>query len=219
MMIAAGIANRSSFEILVLGGGYIGYAIILLSVAMVALAAKSFLEIRRGKVLPGAFLSKVRSFLADKKYREALEWMDNDPSFVSRVLHSALSQAPHGYNAMERALEESAEERTTKMLRSIEWLNLIGNIGPMMGLLATVWGMIGAFFAIVEKGWIPNPADLAESIGIALVTTLQGLSVAIPALGIYGFMRNRIDSLSSEAITTSQELVSQFRTVAAKENS
>ena len=108
-------------------------------------------------------------------------------------------------------MEEAAEERSTKLFRKIEWLNLIGNIGPMMGLLGTVWGMINAFYKMVEKGGQAQAADLAGPIGTALVTTLLGLAIAIPALSVYAFMRNRIDALGSEAVMACQELISAFR--------
>ncbi len=80
----------------------------------------------------------------------------------------------------------------------------------MLGLLGTVWGMIGAFFKIVEAGQ-PEPAKLAGDIGVALVTTLLGLAVSIPAISIYAILRNRIDALTSEAVMVSQELISTFR--------
>lgn len=210
------MGDQSMFTVLITGGGGIGYVIILLSVVMVALAIKAFIEIRRTTILPEVPRSQIQSFFESRQYKDAIEMAGGEPSFFSYIVHAALAEAPHGYPAMERAMEEAAEERTTMMLRSIEWLNLIGNIGPMLGLMGTVWGMIGAFFSIVAKKGIPNPADLAGDIGVALVTTLLGLTVAIPALGIYGIMRNRIDALTSEAITSSQNLISSFRPGAKK---
>jgi biopolymer transport protein ExbB len=112
---------------------------------------------------------------------------------------------------MERAMEEASEERTTKYLRQIEWLNLIGNISPMLGLLGTVWGMILAFQTLAASGGTADPTELSGSIGIALVTTLLGLAIAIPALAVYAIMRNRVDSLTSEAMVAAQDLISTFR--------
>ena len=80
----------------------------------------------------------------------------------------------------------------------------------MLGLLGTVWGMILAFFTIVDKGGVATPSDLAGAIGIKLVCTLEGLMVAIPALAVYGFLRNRIESFSGEAMIRCQELISVF---------
>ena len=105
-------------------------------------------------------------------------------------------------------MEEASEERVTKLLRKIEWLNLIGNISPMLGLLGTVWGMIDVFFKITGGG---NADRFSNEIGTALVTTLLGLAVAIPAMTVYAIMRNKIDALSSEAVMACEDVISTFR--------
>jgi biopolymer transport protein ExbB len=208
-MLAAEQVNF--LNILVVKGGVIGWLLWGISVVVVALAIHYFLTIRRMSILPGMTLDQIREMFSAKQYREAIDLTAEQSDFLSYTVHAALSEAPHGYGAMERAMEEAAEERTTKMLRSIEWLNLIGNIGPMLGLLGTVWGMILAFFTIVELKGSPDPAALAGDIGVALVTTLLGLGVSIPALSVYAIMRNRIDALTSEAVLMAQELISTFR--------
>lgn len=198
-------------QILVLGGGAIGYLLWAISLVTVAIIVEHFITIRRINIVPDEAREQINEMFGNRQYREAIEVTAAQPDMLSYVVHSALAEAPHGYASMARAMEEATEERTTKLLRKIEWLNLIGNIGPMLGLLGTVWGMIQAFFSIVEKGGTPDPADFAGAIGVALVTTLLGLSVAIPALTIYAIMRNRIDALSSEALMVAQELISGFR--------
>jgi biopolymer transport protein ExbB len=208
--------SRNLFDILVIAGGPIGWLIWLISFAMIGISIHFFIQTRRVNILPEMIRMQIEEMFEAKQYREVIDVTAGQTDFLSYVMHSALTEAPHGYPAMERAMEEAAEERTTKLLRNIEWLNLIGNIGPMLGLLGTVWGMIQAFFKIVEKGGSPNPADFAGAIGVALVTTLLGLMVAIPALSVYAFLRNRIDALSSEAMLVSQELISTFRPTAKK---
>ena len=207
---AATAVKPSVFDIFILGGGVIGYIILLLSVVMMALIISYFIQYRRTTIVPEAVREQIQIMFENKQYREAIDFTAADTSFLAGTVNAALAEAGHGYPAMERALEEAAEDRTTRMLRHVEWLNLLGNIGPMLGLLGTVYGMIGAFFSIVEKGET-NPADLAGDIGIALVTTMQGLSVAIPSLSVYSIMRSRIDSLASSAMLTAQELISNFR--------
>ena len=202
--------TTSYFQVLVTGGGIIGYVLWALMILMIALSIKYFIDIRRGTVLPPVTLAQLQEYFENRQYREVLEVTEEDPSFIGQLMHASLSEASYGYPAMERAMEESAEASTTKMLRSIEWLNLIGNIGPMLGLMGTVWGMIGAFFSIVEVGQA-DPELMAKDIGVALVTTLLGLVVAVPALSVYAVMRNRIDSLTSEGMLTAQEMISQLR--------
>jgi biopolymer transport protein ExbB len=216
LMLAQDKPDIDYFNILIQGGGAIGYLLWGLSVVVVALAVKYFIQIRRDNILPELANQQIQDLFEQKQYREAIDMTENQPDFLSYIVHAALSEAPHGYPAMERAMEEAAEERTTAMLRSIEWLNLIGNIGPMLGLLGTVWGMIGAFFSIVAVGGSPDPSALAGDIGVALVTTLLGLGVSIPALSVFSIMRNRIDAITSEAVMTSQELISTFRPTAKK---
>lgn len=214
-MLDLGILAIQVIDVFVVKAGVIGWLIWLLSIVVVGLSVNFFLQIRRATILPDEIKAQIQEMFSAKQYREVIDMTEGQSDMLSYMIHSALTEAPHGYPAMERAMEEAAEEQTTKLLRKIEWLNLIGNIGPMMGLLGTVWGMIGAFFTIVEKG-TPNPADLANDIGVALVTTMLGLCVAIPAMSVYAIMRNKIDALSSEAILVSQEMISTFRPTARK---
>ena len=193
------------------GGGYIGLLLWGLSIVTLAIIIQYFVNIRRSNLMPDLVLQQIEGMFENKQYREAIEMTAAEPSLMSYIVHAALGEAAHGYASMERAMEEAAEEKTTGLLRKIEWLNLIGNVSPMLGLLGTVWGMINAFMAIVEAKGIPSPDKLAYSIGIALVTTLIGLGIAIPSLAVFAIMRNRIDALSTEAVMSAQELIAPFR--------
>lgn len=210
--LAAAEQGLNFFEILIWpGGGPIGLVLWCLSIVMVALIVQSFLQIRRTNMLPDLIRGQVQGMFDNKQYREVIDLTSTQGDFLSHVLHAALSEAPRGYPAMERALEEAAAQRTTKLLRSIEWLNLLGNIGPMMGLLGTVWGMILVFFKIAQSDTVPSPGALAKPLGIKLVCTLLGIVVAIPSLAVYGIQRTRIDGMSAEAMICAQELIAIFR--------
>ena len=203
--------SSSYLYIMAWGGRWIGAIIWLISIVTVGLIIRYITMIRRSTILPEILRGQIQELFEAKGYRDAIELTGEDPSFLSYVVHAGLTEASHGYPAMERAMEEASEERTTKLLRGIEWLSLIGNIGPMLGLLGTVWGMINVFFTIVSEGGMPNPAALAGGVGVALVTTMLGLGVAIPALAAYAILRNRIDALTSEAMVACQDLISTFR--------
>jgi biopolymer transport protein ExbB len=204
------------FQVLVIGGGTIGWILWVMSFIMVALAIHNYMIVRRVNILPDTVRDQLNELFTAKQYREAIDLTAENGDFLSFIVNSSLKDAPYGFSAMERAMEEAAEERTTKMLRGLEWLNLMGQIGPMLGLLGTVWGMIMAFFKIVEAG-TPNPADLAQSIGIALVTTLLGLTLSIPAMSLYSILRTRIDAMTSESFKTAQEMIAGFRPKAKRQ--
>ncbi len=209
MLVAA--VQIKYFHVLMVQCGTIGWILWAMSIVTLAIIVQYFITIRRDNILPPGVLDQIRELFDEKQYGEAIEMTAGEPSFLSYVVHAGLSDASHGYPAMERSMEEAAEERTTKLLRQIEWLNLIGNISPMLGLLGTVWGMILAFQEIKAAGGAPDPGALGGAISIALVTTLLGLSIAIPALAVFAVMRNRVDALTSEAMVAAQDLISTFR--------
>ena len=115
------------------GGGYIGLLLWGLSIVTLAIIIQYFISIRRGNVMPDLVRQQIQGLFENKQYREAIEVTAAEPSLLSYVVHAALAEAAHGYPAMERAMEEAAEEKTTGLLRKIEWLNLIGNVMHGMG--------------------------------------------------------------------------------------
>jgi len=185
--------------------------IYLCSIAAVALIIEHAISIRRIVIVPELSVAQIKTMFDERRFREALEFCQNDPSFVAGVIHAGLVEAANGYEAMESAMEDAAGERTSRLYRKIEWLNLLGNISPMLGLLGTVWGMIMAFGELEAKGGKANPADLAGGILVALFSTFMGLVVAIPSLAGYGVFRSRIEQMSMEASLVAEELLANFK--------
>ena len=188
-------------------GGVLVWILLLLSFLTIKLIVQYFLTVRRSRLLPPPTLKGVEKLLAASDHPAALDFLSRDRSLIAATVHAGLIEVPHGSGAVRMAVAESLEQDTANLLRKIEWLNLIGNVAPMIGLFGTVWGMIEAFNGIVQAGGQPQPADLAAGISVALVTTWWGLIVAIPALAAFGFLRNRIDSLTAEVLLTSEKLL------------
>ena len=136
---------------------------------------------------------------------------END--FVSTAVVCAINQGRGDWFRMRNALFESLQEQALRLMRKIEWLNLIGNVSPMVGLFGTVYGMIKLFNAIVVAGGQPQPAQLADGISVALVTTFWGLFIAIPALAVHGVFRNRIETLASDAVVEAENILPQIRLI------
>ena len=112
---------------------------------------------------------------------------------------------------MEKALEDATAEQSARLFRKIEYLSVIGNIAPMVGLLGTVTGMILAFQRVATTQGAAGAADLAEGIYQALVTTVGGLIVAIPSLGAFAIFRNRVDQLAAEAAYAAQRVFASLK--------
>ena len=108
-------------------------------------------------------------------------------------------------------MEDALEERGARLSRKIEYLNLIGNVAPMLGLFGTVHGIIGMFISISEAGGIPVMSRISHNLGTALVATFWGLLIAIPSLTVFGLLRNRIDVLLGECAIAAERLMAAFR--------
>ena len=118
-----------------------------------------------------------------------------------QAAYAGLSQLPAGREAARAVIDETVEELAMRLLRKIEYLNVIGNVSPMIGLFGTVVGMIQAFARIYSAaGGMPEADKLAGDIAIALVTTFWGLLIAIPALASFALFRNRIETYAAEVV-------------------
>lgn len=186
------------------------WALVLMSVATVALIIQHMMANKASQIIPKQNLGEYEALLADKRFRDAIEKAAGDPSMLGKMLHASLAEAPNGYGAMERAIEEVGDLESSRRSRKLEMLNVMGATGPMIGLFGTVYGMILAFYTIVEKGGQPQPADLAAGIATALVTTIWGLVVGIPAVAAVSLIRAKIDELTVEAMVQTETLIGQF---------
>lgn len=201
-------AGSDSYLETLQGGGAIGYIIMALSIVALSLIVMHFVQIRRSTLLPSEQLAVLESLLAGGKVQDALEYCVDpaNDSYLTRILAGGLlryQRSAFGPFELKNALEEAGEDQSARLYRSTDALGVIGTIAPLLGLLGTVWGMVGAFKTLGTN----SDSDLASNISIALVTTLLGLALAIPCVALFSFFRNRIDGLSSETAGEIERLV------------
>jgi biopolymer transport protein ExbB len=182
-----------------------------LSFTFVALIVMNVLSVKRDRVVPEPLVAAFEALLNEKKYQEAYELARTDDSFLGRVLSAGLAKLQTGYAESIEAMQEVGEEETMKLEQRAGYIALIGTISPMFGLLGTVDGMVKSFDKIATSTTQPRPAELALGISMALVTTLVGLWLAIPAIGLYHYLKNRIARLVLEAGIVSEGLMSRFK--------
>lgn len=192
-------------------GSIIVWALLALSVVVLAMIVRMVAENKRERILPDELRAGVFGALDAGDPDKAQRLIKGEPSYFAQVLSACLREAHAGYAPMLRALELATEEFTARRLRRIEPLHVIGSVAPMIGLFGTVYGMILAFREIVAAGGSPDPVGLAAGIGTALTTTFWGLIVAIPALSAHALIRNSIDARTSEASLVIEEILSRFR--------
>ncbi len=192
-------------------GGAIGYVIMLLSFVMVALIADAAVSLRRKQFIPPGLAEETHRLLSERKLTEARSHCLRTPGPFSQILLAGLEEVPGGmWPPVEKALEDAAAEQLVRSGRRIEHLSVISTLAPMLGLMGTVWGMIVAFMEFEVKA-NPQISELAPGIYKALVTTLQGLAVAIPCIAALAFFRSRIDQLSSDALAAAGKTFADYR--------
>lgn len=189
--------KASAFDILG-AGGIIGFLIILLSVAAVALMIEHAITIRSKVMIPPELGEEVHDLLKTGQWARAMDRCRSQPSFLGYVLEAAISEIEAGWSSVEKSFEDCLSEQSSRLFRKIEYLSVIGNIAPMLGLLGTVVGMILAFRDLADSDGYSRASDLAEGIYLALITTVEGLIVAIPSLAAFAIFRNRVDALVAE---------------------
>jgi biopolymer transport protein ExbB len=191
-------------------GGAIGYVIVGLSLIMLALVFEHLLTIRRGSLIPSGMAEDIQRLIQAGQVKVAEERCRASSSLLGYLLGSGLAEVELGYSAVEKAMEDAAAEQSARLMRKIEYLSIISTVAPMLGLMGTVWGMILAFMEFERKA-NPQVSELAPGIYKALVTTLFGLIVAIPAISAFGYFRNRIDELVAQTALTAEHVFADFK--------
>ena len=195
------------------------YILVFLSLSfiLVALFIMNILSARREAVCPQHLIEGFEAYLDEKQYQEAYELAKADESFLGNVLSAGLAKLSSGYDPAVQAMEEVGEEENMKLEHRLSHMALIGTLAPMIGLFGTVHGMINAFYAIATGGGTPDPNKLADGISKALLTTLIGLLIAIPAIAGFNILRNRVQRLVLEVGSTSESLMGRFEKVGKKD--
>ncbi|MEM6332935.1 MAG: MotA/TolQ/ExbB proton channel family protein [Planctomycetota bacterium] len=221
-----GASTVSFFQQFFLPGDALGlvvvWLLILMSFVSLSYTGVLILTTSKKKLMPPELLQRLEDLLTSnstEKFRQALELTKQSPAYLAKLTGAALREAPQGYSAMELAIVEAADAETAKALRPLEYLNVLGNIAPMLGLFGTVYGMIAAFQTLVSAGGTADPAELAAGIGTALVTTFWGLVVAIPALASYAVLRNRVDANTADGVVEAERLIRPFKRSKSKSKS
>ncbi|MBC7782593.1 MAG: MotA/TolQ/ExbB proton channel family protein, partial [Burkholderiales bacterium] len=189
--------------------------IILLSITALTLIISSVLRLRQSAFMPEQTIGTIRGMIENRQFKELIDYTEVDNSFVARAINPALKRAP-SFSAMKEAMETSIGEQSAEQFRKIEYLNIIGNLGPLLGLLGTVLGMIDAFSDMERAKGQADPAILAGGISKALAHTFMGLFLAVPSLAAFGVLRTVVDRLTVRASLVCEELLLMIKPPDAK---
>ena len=196
----------------------IKYVIIflLLSFGLVALLVMCFMQFRRSVLMPEALSQQFEQHLEAKEFQQAYEVAKSDDSYLGKVLAAGMGKLQSGYPAAVEAMQAAESEQAMSLEHKISFVSLIGALAPMFGLLGTVDGMVAAFMKIAQSTTTPKPNELATGISQALVTTLIGLWLAIPAIACYAILKNWLQKFNADVDDESMRLMSRFQNIGKK---
>ncbi len=190
-------------------GIFFGPLLLLISIGLVALIVLLAMDLRMIVAIPPAFVDEFTDTVNKRRFREAFELARNDNSYLGRVLTAGMGRLQYGLEDARDIALNTVESIKASKEQLITYLATIGSLGPMIGLVGTVYGMILSFMEL-SAGGTPNPQKLADGISHALVITLLGIAIAVPAIFCHAFFRNRLVRIAMDTANVSDDLLTQM---------
>jgi len=181
----------------------------ILSLVLLWSSVERFVMLRRGRVVPKPFVQRFLNLVetGELEREEALQVCEENGSPIAELFSHGVRKWGKSSVEVEQAIIDGGERQVAGLRSNLRVLNAIYTVGPLFGLLGTVWGMLMSFERIANAGAMGNSQQLAAGIALALVTTAAGLAVAIPAILLYMYFAGRVDALVMEMDGLSQRLV------------
>jgi len=192
-------------------------AIGVTSFLMLTFALNALLQVREEKLLPSSLEAGINFALRSGDVNEVLRICSVNDCAFSTIVTAAFSHIRDGYDVIQQAVVQSIDMESENLMQRIGRLNICGQIAPMFGLMGTVVGMVLAFSGLATSSGAAKTRILANSISTALWTTCVGLLIAVPALLLYTYFKNKGTRLLMQLETRVLELVKLLRHVEVSE--
>lgn len=188
-------------------GGPVMWLLVVLGFAALVIFVERALFLHRGQIRSTEFLNGIKNLLEKNRLMEALTLAEETPGPVAKMVKAGLRHAGEGEQALRFAVQEAALAEIPLLERRISALAAIAQIAPLFGLLGTLLGMIGTFYAFNQGGSYATPAMLAGGMWQALLAAATGLAVAIPAQLGRHFLSGRVRALVQDMEWVGNELM------------
>lgn len=190
--------------------GLIGLVIFGLSIYFVALVVRMFMTLQLELAVPLDVATDYRTKVQQNNFQAAYDSVRNSDSFLGRVVAKGIEHLPNGLPEARTAMERTGDAETVRMEKQISMMAVLGTLGPMIGLIGTLKGMIASFSVIAMSGVSLKASEVAGGISEALLLTFEGVSLSVPAIYFFAFFRNRIATISTDAMLEADDLLHLF---------
>jgi biopolymer transport protein ExbB len=193
-----------------LRGGIAMWPLLVCSIAGLAIILERVWALQRRRIIPFMLAEAIEKQPATPEQTEMIHALSEvDDSVLGTLVNAVFAHAslPKAENV--EAMQALARQIVGRMERGLTTLSLIAELGPLLGLLGTVIGMVRLFEDVAMKG-LGDPAQISHGIYEALTATMTGLGIAIPALIAYMYLRRRIEVLVLELERHTNELLTRL---------
>jgi biopolymer transport protein ExbB len=190
-------------------GFFFGPLLLVISIALVALIVLLAMDLRMSGAVPPSFVDEFTDTVNKRQFKQAYELCRTNHSFLGRVLTAGMGRLQYGIEDAREAAMNMVDSVRAGKEQLINYMGTIGTLGPMIGLVGTVFGMIQSFMEL-SRGGTPKSEELAAGISKALVVTLLGVAISVPAIFCYTFFRNRLVRITMDTSTLADDLLTQM---------
>jgi biopolymer transport protein ExbB len=191
----------------VIKGGLIIIPIILAGALALGIIIERLISLKNAEIDNEKFIKEIENRLKRRKIKESLELCDKNDKPVPRIVKAGLLKSDRSREEIKEAIDDAANHEIPVLEKYLGILATIATISPLLGLLGTVTGLIKAFMVIESQAGLVNPGELAGGIWEALLTTVAGLIVAIPAYLAYNYFVSRVNNIILQMEKSATKLI------------
>ena len=201
---------------IIVTSGPIGGFLLAISIYFIATVMQLFMELRAPLVLPPELIEECEKLLAKRDFNAIYKVAKENTSELGQLIAIGMVGLSSGLSDAREAIDRQGEVMTVDMERRISMLAVIGTLGPLIGLLGTLKGMIGSFSVIALSDAQMKASEVAGGISEALLLTFEGVILSVPAIYFFAVFKNRVSSLSVQALNTADEFIRRLHAAAHK---
>ncbi len=187
-------AKMSLWELVAMGG-WLMWPLILLGGLTIYIFVERFIAIRKASKIDMDFMNRIRDFIVDGRVRAAIDMCRKTDSPTARMIEKGILRIGRPMSDVQSAIENVANLEVSKLENNLPILATVAGGAPMIGFLGTVLGMVRTFMDMAAAGGTVDMSLLAGGMYVAMVTTVAGLMVGIPAFFGYNYLVARVEKL------------------------
>ncbi len=192
---AAEPVTKMSLWELFLNGGWLMWVLLLLGGLTVFIFVERFLALRRASTYDANFMSRIREYIADDKVASAIKLCKRTDSPIARMIEKGIARIGRPMSDVQTAIENEANLEVSRLETGLPVLAMVAGGAPMIGFLGTVIGMVQTFMDMSAAGGTVDMSLLSAGMYVAMVTTVGGLIVGIPAYFGYNYLVTKVEKL------------------------